>query len=71
MSADDVILVIRKSSKYYVVHANATDHWESDNWNCLINPETKYTFSRAKALIIGHDIQKKINSEYGVREVFD
>jgi len=70
MSKDDVILVIHKKNKYYVVHANATDHWESDNWGCFITPEAKYTFSRAKALIIGHNMQKTIMSEYGVREVF-
>lgn len=69
MSADDVILVIRKTSKYYVVHANATDHWESDNWGCFVTPDAKFTRSRAKALIIAHDMQKNINSEYGVREV--
>jgi hypothetical protein len=29
----------------------------------------KFTKDRGKALIIGHNIQKKINTEYGVNEI--
>jgi hypothetical protein len=74
MSRDDVILVARKTLNhkriYYVFHANATDHWEDDNWECFITPEAKYTYSRAIALITAHDLQKNLLTEYGVREVF-
>ena len=73
MSRDDVILVVRKILNqqriYYVFHANATDHWEDDSWGCFITDKTKYTYSRAYALVLAHNLQKKIQTEYGVREV--
>lgn len=74
MSRDDVILVVRKSLNkrhiYYVFHANATLHWEDEEWNSLILNNSKFTFSRGKALILAHNKQKKLQTEYGVREVF-
>ena len=69
MSRDDVLLIIKKKKKYYVLHANASFHWCSDEWDTLITPESKYTYSRARALIIAHNKQKKMDTEYGVVEV--
>ena len=39
--------------------------------SCLdvVNSEKKYTRDRGKALIIAHNIQKKMNCEYGVIEI--
>lgn len=36
--------------------------------NLIINNNLKYTRNRGKALCIAHDIQKKIDTEYGVQE---
>ena len=73
MSRDDVILVIRKKKDnrhiYYVFHANASLYWHEEEWNALILETSKYTYSRAKALILAHDKQKKLDTEYGVVEV--
>ena len=74
MSRDDVILVIRKKKDnrpiYYVFHTNADLYWHGEEWNALILNTSKYTYSRAKALILAHDKQKKLNTEYGVVEIF-
>jgi hypothetical protein len=74
MSRDDVILVVRRPLNrnyvYYVFHANATLYWEGEEWNALILNSSKFTYSRSKALILAHNKQKKIHTEYGVREVF-
>jgi len=73
MSRDDVILVIRKQKNkkyiYYVFHTNASLHWHGENCNSLILDNSKYTYSRAKALILAHNKQRKLNTEYGVVEI--
>jgi hypothetical protein len=73
MSRDDVLLVIQKKKNtqyiYYVLHANASWHWCTDEWDTLITPESKYTYSRARALVIAHNKQKKLDTEYGVVEI--
>jgi len=35
----------------------------------IFNNNSKYTTNRGKALCIAHDIQKKIDTEYGVNEI--
>ena len=69
MSRDDVLLVAHRQSVYYVLYANASWDWDSGEWEKLIKPESPYTYSRAKALLIAHNKQKKLNTEYGVREI--
>ena len=67
MSRDDVLLVVQKERRYYVPHANASYEWEEPEK--LIQPESKFTYSRARALVLAHNKQKKLDTEYGVREV--
>jgi len=73
MSRDDVILVVRRTLNkkyvYHVFHANATLYWEGEEWNALILNSSKFTYSRSKSLILAHNMQKRIQTEYGVREV--
>ena len=74
MSRDDVLLVLHKKmdnrSIYYVFHANADLYWHGEEWNALVLNTSKYTYSRAKALILAHNKQKKLKTEYGVVEIF-
>ena len=76
MRRDDVVLVIRKKKEntsipiYYVFHANASLYWHGEEWNALILRSSKYTYSRASALILAHNKQKKLRTEYGVIEIF-
>ncbi len=74
MSRDDVLLVLHKKKDnrpiYYVFHANADLYWHGEEWNALILNTSKYTYSRAKALILAHNKQKKLDTEYGVVEIF-
>jgi hypothetical protein len=74
MSRDDVLLVLHKKrnnrSIYYVFHANADLYWHGEEWNALVLNTSKYTYSRAKALILAHNKQKKLDTEYGVVEIF-
>jgi len=69
MSRDDVLLVIKKQRKYYVLHTSASWHWCSEEYINLITPESKYTYSRPRALVIAHNKQKKMDTEYGVVEI--
>lgn len=73
MSRDDVLLVIKRRENkhyiYYVFHANASIYWHAEEWNALILKSSKFTYSRSKALILAHNKQKKLNTEYGVVEV--
>ena len=66
MSRNDILWVIKKQKKYYVLYVCAD--LDDDEVDCLINPQTKYTYSRSTALILAHDKQKKLGTEYGVRE---
>ena len=66
MSRDNIIVVLNKINKYYVFYVDSCDCGFYDN---LIKPSSKYTFSRGKALIRAHNLQKKLNTEYGVREI--
>lgn len=71
MSRDNVIAVAKYKYKYYVLpDLNIEVQFDPDYIkNILINSEKKYTRDRGKALIIAHNIQKKMNCEYGVIEI--
>lgn len=72
MSRNDLILVIHDKYKkmYYVVHSrNADDDWHHNGAVCLIKKGMKFTTDRGKSLILAHNMDRKINTEYGVREV--
>ena len=71
MSRDNIIAVVKYKRKYYVLSdLNIENQFDEDYIkNLLLNNNLKYTYNRGKALIIGHNIQKDINTEYGVREL--
>ena len=65
---NNVVLVLKYEKYYYVLHCNAIKHWYGGHWEELIDDETLYTYSRAKALVIAHNKQRKLNTLFGVRE---
>lgn len=71
MSRDNVIAVVKYKKKYYVLSdLNIENQFDEDYIkNLLLNNNLKYTYNRGKALIIGHNIQNNINTEYGVKEL--
>ena len=71
MSRDNVIAVAKYKYKYYVLpDLNIEVQFDPEYIkNILLNSEKKYTRDRGKALIIAHNIQKKMNCEYGVIEI--
>lgn len=68
MSRNDILLVVKKQTKYYVIHVCAD--LEKEEYEKMITPENQYTFSRATALILAHNKQKKLHTEYGVVETY-
>ena len=71
MSRNNVIVVAKLNYKYYVLQNLNMDTQFNKLYiyNLLIRNNLKYTKNRGKALCIGHDIQKKIDTEYGVIEL--
>ena len=75
MSRNNVIAVAcykhNKKRRYYVLQNLCMDTQFCNEYikELLDNSSQKYTLNRGKALIIGHDIQKKIDTEYGVIEI--
>ena len=49
---------------------NADSEWD-EGWikSKITTENNKFTLNRATALLIAHNMQKKINTEYGVREL--
>jgi hypothetical protein len=70
MSRNNVIIVAKIKNKYYVLQNLDMDTQFNQNfiYNLAINHNSKFTRNRGKALCIAHDIQKKIDTEYGVIE---
>lgn len=70
MSRNNVIIVVKIKNKYYVLQNLDMDTQFNQNfiYNLAINHNSKFTKNRGKALCIAHDIQKKIDTEYGVIE---
>ena len=71
MSRDNVIAVAKYKYKYYVLaNLNMEIQYNKDYIKQILDSTNcKFTKDRGKALIIGHNMQKKINTEYGVREI--
>lgn len=72
MSRNDLILVICKANKWYVVTGvNADTEWNetfANQHTALVT--SRFTNSRAKALLRAHDAHNKLQTEYGVRELY-
>ena len=70
MSRNNLVLVICHEAKYYVVpNVNACTQW---NFKFARNyvKVGKYMRNRGNALILAHNIQLKIQTEFGVRELY-
>lgn len=70
MSKNNLVLVISYRGRYYVVsNANADTQW-CDSFATFIvqNSKSLWTYDRGAALLRAHNIQNKMNTEYGVRE---
>ena len=69
MSRNDVVVVARHRGKFYVLGPlNADEQWNVDYVRTLLST-SKFTRERGKALVIAHDMQGKLGTEYGVREL--
>ena len=76
MSRNNVIVVaasrnnLKKELRYYVFFDLCMDtEFTEDYIRKMVTLTNKSTKDRGKALIIAHDVQKKIETEYGVREI--
>lgn len=73
MSRNNLIACIRKKRYYYVVTnvcADTPDTFEDyDSYlRSLITNKSKRTRERAVALVVAHNKQKELNTEYSVHE---
>ena len=72
MSSGNIIFVIHSRGKHYVVPAADAD----TQWNVefaqeyVSNADVKWTRDRGQALIMAHNIDNKMHTENGVREIF-
>ena len=72
MSQNDVILVIKYKGRWYVVGraCNADNEWTDEFATEFVkNEENKFTYKRGDALCRAHDLQRKLDTEYGVWEI--
>tara|TARA_B100000575_G_scaffold53913_1_gene40446 strand:+ start:669 stop:905 length:237 start_codon:yes stop_codon:yes gene_type:complete len=77
MSQNDVILVIRScirsTKRWFVVSraCNADTEWTTEfALAFVIDESNKFTYDRGKALCRAHDLQSRLNTEYGVWEMY-
>ena len=72
MSRNNLIVVIRSKGRWYVVpNCNADTEWSEEFARCHVNDESsRFTKSRATALIRAHNLQRVQKTEYGVRELY-
>jgi hypothetical protein len=77
MSRNNLILVVKdkrltKVWYYVIINANADTEWNGKFCKQKINMLKKKklrTTNRSIALVLAHDKDKKIQTEYGVREI--
>jgi hypothetical protein len=70
MSRNNVIVVVEYFGRYYVlVNINADKPWTSPNWLRRVIRHRPFVKTRARALVLAHDLQRRCDTEYGVREV--
>lgn len=71
MSRNNLILVAHTARRSYVlVDVNADTEWNQQFARGAIQTATKYCVKRSRALLLAHNIQNRLETEYGVREVF-
>lgn len=72
MSRNNLILVIydKYRKMYYVARdVNADTEWSTESAVYLFQQGTSFTRNRGKALILAHNADRKLQTEYGVREI--
>ena len=73
MSRNDLIAVVRHEHLYYVLaNLNADEQWSRTYCieQIVAGLSHKGYVSRARALIVAHNLQKRFDTEYGVRELY-
>ena len=71
MSRNNLILVIAHRGRYYVVpNVNADEEWSHDFARLYVSHHgRRYTRDRGRALVRAHNLQLRMQTEYGVREL--
>ena len=72
MSRNNFIAVIHSKGRWYVVpDCNADTEWSEEfAQRHVCNEFSKFTRSRGAALVRAHNLQRRLDTEYGVREVY-
>lgn len=74
MSAEEdksMILVCHFGGKSWVIEdADWDKEWDVQAQAHISDSEKKFMYDRQKALVLAHNIQNRIDSEYGVWEIF-
>ena len=65
----ECIVVGRENKKYYVLHTD-NNSVSATNWQEFLKDDAKYTYHRGCALSIAHNMQKNLNTENGVWELY-
>ena len=67
----DIILVIQSEyhKRFFVVLANAETDWSEIGAAKLICKQTKSTRDRTVALVLAHNVDRKKQTYFGVREI--
>ena len=71
MSRNNLVLVafsVYHKAYYVIPNANADTDWSSTGAAKFIRRK-RYLRDRGRALVLAHDIDKRLKTEYGVREV--
>ena len=72
MSHNNLILVAHLEGRSYVfANAYADTQWAPE-WSKaqIATGERPYKRKRSQALVLAHNLQNRLNTEYGVREIF-
>ena len=72
MSRNNLILVAHTARRSYVLpNVNADTEWNKEfAMSEVQKADRKYCHKRSRALLLAHDIQNRLDTEYGVREIF-
>ena len=72
MSRNNLILVVHFAGRHYVIRdINADTQWNSTYAaEYIAQSSARWSKSRADALVLAHNMDNSINTEYGVREMF-
>ena len=72
MSKNNLILVVHFAGRHYVIpNVDADTQWNREFATAHIHREdARWSRTRADALVLAHNIQNAMNTEYGVCEIF-